>query len=149
MRLPTLRTDSTCRPTSSLRAKPSNSRRVPFTVRTVPSSAKETKPHGARSSSGSILLLSSVTRRHRFEASPASRGPLDVWYGGEQIFPDHVDGLVRVAHMRTVTGRPKEFQRTPRNRFAEVLSDLRWGDDVLRALHDERRHSHSGEVLAV
>src|SRR4051812_15317235 len=88
------------------------------------SSPKETNPHGARS------RKSSGTR-------------------ASQVFFHHGDGLIRMTHVRAVSGCLHVPERAARKVLLEELADALRRHNVVAALQDERGSLHSREILAI
>src|SRR5688572_30483548 len=99
--------------------------RVLLTASIVPSSANETKPHGALSSS------ESMSNRSILRPNCSS--------GGEVIL-HHRDGLLRMAEVGAMPRRFQEAQRTVGNGARKIPAYFGGRDRIFGALHDQRRH---------
>src|SRR4028118_1590443 len=136
MRLATGRIDSMWPPCTSSRSCPSKFSRVALTIRIVPSSANDRKPHGAVFNRSSIEIFG--PSRHNSVITSSC-----------QIFFDDPDGLFRMAHVWTMARSLHHAQRAFGQLAVEIIAHLERGDSVVGALHDERRHQHLRQIAPV
>src|SRR5207253_4277340 len=120
MRVPTGMICSMCLPTTSSRPYPNIFSSVVLTSATTPSSPKLTKPHGALSRRLSIKVIT-----------------------------NELDGLFRMTHMRTMTGRVHDTQRAVGNVLMQIITDCERRDDIVGTLQDQGRHRHVREVVSI